>query len=637
MKNGARRPDGSTARLGRALRLISLACLGIALVASTSARAMTSSGGNPRPHASWRQLPLKGEQKWLTLLCRFDGGPIPHKPRWYRTLMGTGRSRVPAYWKEISFGKMTIDGSRVAGWYRLGKPVDAYMEDSGILLQQKVADDCMKKANRDLFLPRYDGVAIWTNHPISHESGWRARKTFDNKTKRYFVALPSSATHQAMGALTRSMGFAFGWSFSYSDDTFQEKTASFWDPMSGMAEGCHFPDHPEWCRPVHPIAQWKYLAGWVPSANRVEVLAGEARTVLLHPLEQKPPAGGKLAIAIPIENSQVRYLTVEVRKQVGFDARPEGTMLGLPGSGVLIHRMDSYNSRSVVLDGSPGDGYVDNEAAARKVGDSFHDTDTGVTVDVLERKPSGAYVVRVKSPSLPVVSNDDFADATVLAIPASSHGITSYAATTEAEDPLIPCTNRTQGHTTWYRFTSPTDGYATFGSDSRDLTVSAYVGRHGNLRNFGCALWSGDDRPPRITALPVRQGVTYHFEAASTAWWEGTEAQVDFAFTPGAVVPTTHHRYLSLKLEKHLIAKGRVFMDEGWFGACTQRVRVKIFHINLRKHERTLVATPRTDDRGRYRVRVNDRPGHYEAHIDRAALHGHTCEGWTASTPKHEH
>ena len=57
---------------------------------------------------------------WLMFLCQAsDNASTPHPASWYQELFDTTNpDMLDAYFKEMSFGKVGVKGSRVFGWFR---------------------------------------------------------------------------------------------------------------------------------------------------------------------------------------------------------------------------------------------------------------------------------------------------------------------------------------------------------------------------------------------------------------------------------------------------------------------------------------------------------------------------------------
>ena len=80
--------------------------------------------------------------------------------------------------------------------------------------------------------------------------------------------------------------------------------------------------------------------------------------------------------------------------------------------------------------------------------------------------------------------------------------------------------------------------------------------------------------------------------------------------TTNFTVSTSHSRSVTLKLKKHLVAKGVVSASDG-FTACTASVPVKIQRKTSRGWKN--VGSTTTDASGLYKKKIKDKPGKYRA------------------------
>jgi hypothetical protein len=85
----------------------------------------------------------------------------------------------------------------------------------------------------------------------------------------------------------------------------------------------------------------------------------------------------------------------------------------------------------------------------------------------------------------------------------------------------------------------------------------------------------------------------------------------------GCPPPPPHPRSVTLRLRRHLVARGKVSVGDG-FTDCAATVPVKI-QRRLAGHWRT-VRTTTTSSRGTYRRRIPDRPGKYRTRAPKLAL-----------------
>jgi IPT/TIG domain len=119
------------------------------------------------------------------------------------------------------------------------------------------------------------------------------------------------------------------------------------------------------------------------------------------------------------------------------------------------------------------------------------------------------------------------------------------------------------------------------------------------------------DSDTQITAT-VPAGATTGPIAVTTPGGTATSAT---AFT--VIEPTIHARRITLDLRRHLVARGRVTVTDG-FADCASTVPVRI--QRFRDGGWRTIDTTRTDADGRYRERIPDRVGLYRAVAPRREL-----------------
>jgi len=95
---------------------------------------------------------------------------------------------------------------------------------------------------------------------------------------------------------------------------------------------------------------------------------------------------------------------------------------------------------------------------------------------------------------------------------------------------------------------------------------------------------------------------------------------------------TVHDRSVTLRLRGHLLARGRVSSEEA---LCTDGVTVQ---IQRRKGGWRTIERVTTDDEGRFRAEVRDRPGRYRALVPALTLDpNETCAKARSTKVRHRH
>ena len=312
------------------------------------------SGNPPPPGADTMIRPEVGYQQWVTILCRYGDDPsTPHDAPWYRNIWEHPDYGLEEYWMHASYGNLIVNGSLVLGWYDLPRARSEYVPAGSTYADTDLmASDCAGQADPNIDFSQYAGIVFWFNGKLPDDraqaSGRKVRLSFDGGERTYGAVFTSSGNEFPNGVIAHEMGHSFGWGHTGSAP--QDPYGSVWDVMSGISRGCFTFGHDEWCIPVHPIAIWKYRAGWIAESDVAEVTEGQTQTILLEPQTRPDPynSGGKWMARAPILGSDTNFLTVEARRAIGFDGDYYGNgRTGVPGEGIVIHEVQTFNGTSL--------------------------------------------------------------------------------------------------------------------------------------------------------------------------------------------------------------------------------------------------------------------------------------------------
>ncbi|MCC6629719.1 MAG: hypothetical protein IT340_20255 [Chloroflexi bacterium] len=323
-----------------------------------------------------------GRLPYITVLCRFADSPTvtPASPDYVRRLMAEAPRGVAHYWRQVSYGKVTLDGSAVVGWYNLPRPQAAYMTgrspDFSLL-----ARECLDLADRDISFPAFAGVNIavnTSNFDFAFASGLTVAR--DGST-RFMLAtfLPSWALNT--GTIAHEIGHNLG--LPHSSGPYGKTYDSGWDVMSSSYRQ---PDVDLGWLPASTIAYHRELGGWLPAQRKAVVNAGTRATVRLERLELPARDDSPLVAVVPI--SATSWYTVEARLAAGYDVYA-------PSEGVIIHdvvpgfQRDRRNAQVVDVDAN---GDVNDAGAVWTVGEVLIDAANGIQIAVVARDGSGLTV-----------------------------------------------------------------------------------------------------------------------------------------------------------------------------------------------------------------------------------------------------
>jgi hypothetical protein len=267
------------------------------------------------------------------------------------------------YWRDISNGAISLQGSAVFGWFTLSYTAETDQPRTRFQRIKAAIDDLKDDELKDVDLTRFYGIIVVLNLPVDAGSVGIVPLTLRGETKDYgLLVLGSAAWNLTFAA--HEMGHSYGLDHSFdtnpvsSDPSNDPRPGAYgdgWDIMSAMRFGNNMPffQHPRF-GPSGPGLNAVYhdLLGWLPE-NQVRDLDVTSSLdpvhVALAALNQSTiPAhiGDFVYVAVRIKHlaSNLRW-TVEYRRANGFDA-------GIGRDGVLIH--EKRGELSYLLTGDSG-------------------------------------------------------------------------------------------------------------------------------------------------------------------------------------------------------------------------------------------------------------------------------------------
>ena len=387
--------------------------LTVPVAASPSSSKVVDSfaGGNFAPPIT----PVLGTIRVLVLAVSFqDVSPSVSiselKQEWF--------GMVPAYYHEVSLGKLTIVGD-IFGWYKLPHSESYYGRNchaindadcSGINQSWKIANDTIPLAEKDVNFGNYDYYVFLhagKGQETSLKSGdiWSVTY-FDQSlatptvtiTKFNIVSELEAQPNVPNGVWCVEFAHNLGIPDLYDTTNGPNNGKPILGPWELMDKGSWNGDPPG-SLPAHMTAWAKIRLGWISGSQLLTATAGTT-TTLVDPTEVASNRVHAIKIPIGGDQNSSQYYLIEVRQQIGFDA-------ALPASGVLITSVNENKSVGIVrvINADPEE--ADLENAAWQLGQTFSDGPHNVTITIAsESGNSYAVSVSIGAPSSPTIRFD---------------------------------------------------------------------------------------------------------------------------------------------------------------------------------------------------------------------------------------
>jgi M6 family metalloprotease-like protein len=266
---------------------------------------------------------------------------------------------VKAYYDEVSYGRLSIEGDVIGDWVMMPKPFQYYgdlFSFSGAIQQKRIelARDVIRDVDSKVDFRGYDrAIIIVPNVSIVGYALTENFGTNDGATIKYCTV---QREDQTSALFAHELGHTIGLPDLY-DHVLRDQLKSG-DGAIYVGPWCLMST--TWGGSVHFCAYSKLLGNLIDPKRMEIVQRGTTEVVTLQPLEVKTEA--LQIVKIPLSNE--RYYLVEIRRKIRLDKL-------LPDEGMLITLVDSSIQ---------GDGFlkvIDAQTETKALGDATFDIRPG--------------------------------------------------------------------------------------------------------------------------------------------------------------------------------------------------------------------------------------------------------------------
>lgn len=346
---------------------------------------------------------VTGSQPWVSILCKFsDIADEPENLAFFQGMYANTPGGLDHYWREQSYNLIDVVGSNAFAWVTLPKAQTEYIATPGSGTDANLGllfNDCTQAVDSVVDFGNggnpYVGINMMFNGDLDCCAwGGSRNATLDGISKSWRTTWNPPWAFSDEGVIAHEMGHGFGLPHSNNFDGDDNPYDSRWDVMSSATRSAV--NHPIYGRlGKHTLSYHKDRLAWIAPGELFELPADGSYTITIDQLALASTPNYRMARVNPTSGNT--YYTVEVRDLVGdYDGN-------LPGNAVIIAEIQPGRQQPawvVDADIPPADTNF-NEGSMWRVGETFVDAATEISIEVLSATANGFQVRIMRGSALP--------------------------------------------------------------------------------------------------------------------------------------------------------------------------------------------------------------------------------------------
>lgn len=341
---------------------------------------------------------VAGSQPWVTLLCRFADTPgePPRVPDYFSEMLSNDPGRLDHYWREVSYDKVDLAGSEVAGWFTLPYPRSHYVPEGAACFSDLRADldslwaDCTAVADEKIDFSPFAGINTMYDDELDGCAwGGGHYAELDGVSKLWYSTWEPPWGYANEAPLAHEMGHGFGLPHANNSDGDGDPYDNPWDVMSDAWDNA-VEDAAFGSQPKH-IGIWsRDKLGWIDAQRKLRLAVDGLYPgiVLDHASRRGSEHVQMIVVTLPPSEPANHYYVIEARERNGLY---EGA---LAGSAVIVHEVRANRDEpawSVDATAPPAD-VSNNPGSMFTIGESWTAPDEAFTLEVTGQTPEGFIV-----------------------------------------------------------------------------------------------------------------------------------------------------------------------------------------------------------------------------------------------------